>query len=171
MLRDCRSTIVRQHGFLCCRIVMVKKTLAFALLIAVLSVVVDARRRTNHSATFNPSGDYHPMKRPEGSERFIQFDLQVRRRRGRLVAWGQIRGVQPWYRFTLVSPTEKHLKFSTARVHGVNYDFQGTFLRTGNFAAQTRDTGDVLLNGTLRKFVNGKIVMQLDTSFIYYPGC
>jgi hypothetical protein len=150
---------------------MVKKTVTSALVIAVLSVFVDAQRLTNYSATFNPSGDYHPVKRPEGSEQSIQFDLQVRRRRGRLVAWGQIRGVQTWYRFTFVSLTEKHLKFSTARVHGVNYDFQGTFLRTGNFAAQTRDTGDVLLQGTLRKFVNGKKVMQLDTPFVYYPGC
>ncbi len=112
---------------------------------------------------FSPSGDYHPLNRPsEELEEFIQFDLQVRGKKGKLVAWGEVRGVQPWYKFTSVSITEKHLKFSTAKVGGVSYNFEGKFLKKGY---------GVTLEGTLRKFVNGKKVMEVKTPFVHYPGC
>jgi hypothetical protein len=141
------------------------------VLVAVFGIVVGAEAPTNRPAAFNPSGDYHPQNRPNGSERFIQFDLQVRRKQGRLVAWGEVRGVQAWYKFTSISVTEKHLKFSTARIQGVRYEFKGTFLATGRFADQSFGNGDVMLEGTLSKFVNGQRVMQLKTPFVYYPGC
>jgi hypothetical protein len=150
---------------------MVKRIFSCALLLLLVTLDVCAQRSTNHAAAFNPSGDYHPVNRPNGSEQSIQFVLQVRHRRGRLLAWGQVRGVQPWYRFASVSVTPRHLNFSTVRIHGVRYDFAGIFLATGNFAAKAPDTGVILLRGTLRKFVNGRNVLQLNTSFAYYPGC
>ena len=156
---------VRQHPD------MVKQILSCALVLLVVTLDVCAQRSTNHAAAFNPSGDYHPVNRPNGSEQSVQFVLQVRNRCGRRWAWGQVRGVQPWYRFASVSITVRHLKFSTVRIHGVHYDFAGMFLGTGNFGAKTPDTGAILLQGTLRKFVNGRDVLQLTTSFVYYPGC
>lgn len=112
---------------------------------------------------FSPSGDYHPLNRSTvESEKFIQFDLQVKRKKGKFVAWGEIRGVQPWYKFTSVSVTEKHLKFSTAKVGGVSYSFEGEFLKKGY---------GVTLEGTLRKFVKGKKVLEVSTPFMHYPGC
>ena len=150
---------------------MVKQIFLCTLLLLVVAPSVRAQRSTNHAAIFDPSGDYHPVNKPAGTEWSVQFVLQVRHRRGRVVAWGQIRGVQPWYRFASASVTSRDLKFSTVRIHGVHYDFAGTFLGAGNFAAQTPDTGAILLRGTLRKFVNGRKVLQLHTSFVYYPGC
>ena len=120
---------------------------------------------------FNPSGNYLPLNSPsDESERFIQFDLEVRRKKGKLVAWGEVRGVQRWYKFTSISVTEKHLKFSTAKTGGVNYDFDGEFLGKGDFSSPAQ-TGNILLKGTLRKFVNGKKVVEVNTSFKHYPGC
>lgn len=120
---------------------------------------------------FNPSGDYHPSSRPsDESEQFIQFDLEVRRKKGKLVAWGEIRGVDRWYKFTSVSVTEKYLKFSTAKIGGVNYDFNGEFLGRGDFSSPAQ-TETILLKGTLRKLVNGKKVMEVSTSFVHFPGC
>lgn len=120
---------------------------------------------------FNPSGDYHPLNRPtDESEKFVQFDLEVRRKKGRLVARGEVRGIQLWYKFTSVSVTEKNLKFSTAKIGGVNYDFDGEFLGRGDFSSSAQ-TGNIMLKGTLRKFVNGKKVMEVSTSFKHYPGC
>ncbi len=115
------------------------------------------------SEVFSPSGDYHPLNRPaDESEKFVQFDLQVRGKKGKLVAWGEVRGVQSWYKFTSVSVTEKYLKFSTAKVSGVSYNFEGEFLKKGY---------GVTLEGTLRKFVNGKKVMEVHTPFVHYAGC
>lgn len=115
------------------------------------------------SEVFSPSGDYHPLIRPPvESEKFIQFDLQVRGRKGKLVAWGEVRGVLPWYKFTSVSVTEKYLKFSTAKIGGVSYSFEGKFLKKGY---------GVTLEGTLRKFVNGKKVMEINSPFMHYAGC
>ncbi len=112
---------------------------------------------------FSPSGDYHPLNRPtDESEKFIQFDLQVRGKKGKLVAWGEVRGVHTWYKFTSVSVTEKYLKFSTAKLGGVSYNFEGEFLKKGY---------GVTLKGTLRKIVNGKNVMEVNTPFNHYPGC
>ena len=144
------------------------------VLIAIIycAVIGSAQTSPNRAGIFNPSGDYHPLNRPANeSEKFIQFDLQVRRKKGKLVAWGEVRGVQSWYRFTSVFVTEKQLKFSTAKLGGVSYDLDGRFLGGGDFAIQSLGTGIVMLEGTLRKFVNGKKAMEVSTSFVYYPGC
>jgi hypothetical protein len=135
------------------------------------AIVGSAQTSPNRADIFNPSGDYHPLSPANESEKFIQFDLQVRRRKGKLVAWGEVRGVQPWYKFTSVFVTEKQLKFSTAKVGGVSYDFDGTFLGKGDFASQFLGNGMVMLEGRLRKFVNGKKTLEVSTSFVYYPGC
>jgi hypothetical protein len=70
-----------------------------------------------------------------------------------------------------VSVTEKHLRFSTQRHHGVSYNFEGTFLRGGDFTTSFDIPGSFPLRGTLRKFVNSKKAMELTTSFVYYVGC
>jgi hypothetical protein len=144
------------------------------LLVLILNCAINgaAKSSPTRNDIFDPSGDYHPLTRSlNESEKFIQFDLQVRRKRGKLVAWGEVRGVQPWYKFTTVFVTEKHLRFSTAKVGGVSYDFEGRFLGKGNFASQSDGNGIVMLEGTLRRFVNGKKDMEVSTSFLYFAGC
>lgn len=145
-----------------------------SLLLALLSfgVVGHAQTSANRSEIFNPSGDYHPVNRPaEESERFIHFDLEVRRRKGKLIAWGDVRGVRPWFKFTSVSLSEKHLRFSTVKIGGARYSFDGTFLVKGDFASESQGLGIPLLEGVLRKFVHGQKVSETRTTFRYYPGC
>ena len=133
---------------------------------------VSAQPSTNQSELFNPSGEYHPLNRPAQDIQDIQFHLQVRYRHGVLVAWGDLYGHENrFYRFRSISVTQKHLRFSTQRLHGVAYTFEGTFLQSGNFATQNPPPGSFPLEGTLRKFIGGTKVMELTTSFVYYVGC
>jgi hypothetical protein len=144
------------------------------VLITILSFTIIERAQSSPKFVdaFDPSGDYHPVNRPtEESEKFIQFDLQVRRKKGKLVAWGEVRGVQPWYKFTSVFVTDERLKFSTAKVGAVSYNFDGKFVGKGNFASESLGNGIVMLEGILRKFVNGKQSWEINTAFIFYPGC
>jgi hypothetical protein len=149
-------------------------TTCILLFIALVHCAAVGRAQTlgHRSARFNPSGDYHPVNRPAGkSEQFIQFVLEVRRRNGKLRAWGDVRGVQSSFKFTSVAISEKHLKFSTVKIKGVRYSFDGTFLGKGDFARQSQGNGIALLEGVLRKFVNGQKVIEIRTPFLYYPGC
>src|SRR5215831_8434603 len=151
---------------------IMKQILACGLLLGTLGVVVVAQSTNNHSARFDPSGNYHPLNQPSDPDRFVQFNLEVRYKRGRLVAWGDVVGVgEVGYRFRSVAVTEKHLRFSTKRYHGISYLFEGSFLRGGNFSEVDSTTGFVALKGTLRKFVKGKKIMELTGSFVYYGEC
>lgn len=121
---------------------------------------------------FNPSGDYHPANPPaDGPERFTHFDLEVRRRKGRLVARGDVRSVGARYEFAAVSVSEARLKFTTVRVRGVSYSFDGRFLGGGDFPSQFTGHGVVRLEGTLTKYRGGKKVAEVTSPFLYYPGC
>lgn len=121
---------------------------------------------------FDPSGDYHPDdKRVSESEKFTQFVLEVRRRKGKLIASGHVSHVTEWYKFAAVSVTEKHLNFRTVRVKGVEYKFDGRFLSSGTFAEQFTGYGKIRLEGTLQKSVNGKKVTEINSPFYHYPGC
>jgi hypothetical protein len=121
---------------------------------------------------FNPSGDYHPVNPPaDGSESFTHFDLEVRRRKGKLVAWGDVRGVGTQYKFASVFVTEERLRFTTVRVRGVSYSFDGRFLDGGDFPGRFTGQGLVMLEGTLTKYQGGKKVAEVSSPFTYYPGC
>ena len=150
---------------------IVKQMLACGLLLGTIGGGVVAQRATNRTVRFDPSGDYHPLNPATESDRFVQFNLEVRYKRGRLVAWGDVVG-ERGYRFRSVSVTEKHLRFSTERHRGISYDFEGWFLRGGNFSMVDRPLpGFVALKGRLRKFVNGKKITELTSPFVYYGKC
>jgi hypothetical protein len=130
------------------------------------------RAEAKDALPFNPSGDYHPANPPaDGSERFTHFDLEVRRRKGKLVARGEVRNVGVRYEFAAVSVTEERLRFTTVRARGVSYSFDGRFLRGGDFPGQFTGRGVVMLEGTLTKYEGGKKVAEVDSAFLYYPGC
>jgi hypothetical protein len=151
---------------------MTKGALQCLALALVVVFGVSAQPSTTDTERFNPSGEYHPLNRPAEDIGDLQFHLQVRYRRRTLVAWGDVYGHESqFYKFRLVSVTQKHLRFSTQRLRGVTYTFEGTFLRSGNFATQDPPPGSFPLEGTLRKFVGGRKVMDLTTSFVYYVGC
>jgi len=127
---------------------------------------------SKHAPPFDPSGDYHPVNRPaHGSEKFTHFDLEVRRRKGKLVAWGDVRNVGAHYKFAAVSITEKTLKFTTVSVRGVRYSFDGRFIGRGDFPSQFTGQGIVMLEGTLTRFERGKKAAEITSPFLYYPGC
>jgi hypothetical protein len=124
----------------------------------------------DYTSPFNPAGEYHPLNKPTEA-RFLQFHLRVRHKSGKLLASGEVSDVQ-FYRFRNVIVTKKHLRFSTERRGGISYSFEGTFFRAGNFPTMLSTTpGFLPLQGTLRKFVNGRKVMELSTPFVYYVGC
>ena len=126
----------------------------------------------NYAAPFNPSGDYHPANPAQHeSEKFTHFDLEVRRRKGKLVAWGDVRNVGAHYKFAVVSITEKTLKFTTVSVRGVRYGFDGRFLGSEDFASQFTGQGIVMLEGTLTRFEHGRKAAEITSPFLYYPGC
>jgi hypothetical protein len=130
------------------------------------------RAEAKDALPFNPSGDYHPINPPAGgSERFTHFDLEVRGRKGKLVARGDVRSVGARYKFATVSVTEERLKFTTVRVRGVSYSFDGRFLGGGDFPSQFTGRGMLRLEGTLTKYKGGKKVAEVDSPFLYYPGC
>jgi hypothetical protein len=147
-----------------------KRIILGGLLVAVMGGTAVGQRATNHTVRFNPSGEYHPLDRP-ADDVGLQFHLQVRYKGSRRVAWGGVASVVHWYQFRSVSVQEKQLRFSTQRHHGVWFAFDGSFLRGGNFTTAADVPGSFPLRGTLRKFVNGKKVMELNTSFLYYVGC
>jgi len=150
---------------------LVKRILGLGLVFGAIAGCVLAQRPANHAERFNPSGEYHPLNRP-ADNLDIQFHLQVRYKRRTVVAWGDLYGSESrFYKFRSVSVTQKYLLFATRRVHGVRYTFEGTFLRGGNFSTQDPPPGSFPLQGTLRKFVDGKKVMELTTPFVYYVGC
>lgn len=121
---------------------------------------------------FNPSGDYHPVNTSaDESEQFTHFHLEVRRRKGKLVAWGDVRNVGARYEFAVVSVTEEKLRFTTGRVRGVSYSFDGRFLGGGDFSSQFTGDGMVMLEGSLTKYQGGKKVSEVNSTFRYYPGC
>ena len=131
-------------------------------------------RTSQPPSPFDPTGDYHPTRRPTvESEKFLQFVLEVRRRKQKLVAWGHLSSnASEFYEFRFVSVTEKHLKFRTRKVKGVYYKFDGRYLGQGNFSDQYGGyAGSVMLEGTLQKFVNGQKVFEINTPFVHYPGC
>jgi hypothetical protein len=148
--------------------------LAASLCIALLSVLNAVRIEAgeSHNASFNPSGDYHPVElRGNASERFTHFDLQVKRRGREFTVGGDVRADNTSYRFASVRVTANRLRFSTVTKRGVRYEFEGRFLGGGDFAAQFTGYGLVMLEGTLRRYVNNKKVVELVSPFLYYPGC
>lgn len=59
--------------------------------------------------------------------------------------------------------------FSTKAIKGVSYQFNGTFLKLGNFP-ETRPEGEIVLKGRLIKMRYGKKVAESDVSFDYSAG-
>ena len=75
------------------------------------------------------------------------------------------------YKFSSIFITERRLSFTTVSIGGVKYSFDGRFLGSGDFASQTSDSGKTMLDGTLRKYVDGKMVAETTSTFLYFPGC
>lgn len=73
--------------------------------------------------------------------------------------------------YLLLKPTldGKHLTFSTKKVAGVSYEFDGMLTRT-NFDDPQPESEDVVLTGTLKKMKSGKVLAQAKLSFSWFLG-
>ena len=69
--------------------------------------------------------------------------------------------------FFLVNPSlkDRTLIFSTKVVRGVHYRFNGEFLKLENF-----QDGEIVLQGRLVKFRNGKQVGEVNARYSYFAG-
>ena len=74
--------------------------------------------------------------------------------------------------YVLVNPTlaGQHLRFRTATVDGVVYEFEGDFAVTGDLAANPPPYETAALTGTLTKLRDGKIVASVPVRFRYEAG-
>jgi hypothetical protein len=60
------------------------------------------------------------------------------------------------------------VKFKTKKLKGITYQFEGVFFKNKTAG----ENGEELLRGTLRKFVKGKKVAEINGDFVYHePYC
>jgi hypothetical protein len=74
--------------------------------------------------------------------------------------------------YVLVQPvlSGRNLTFTTAAVKGVQYTFNGTFQRLGNFPVEPPPYDEPMLTGTLTKMRDGKTVASTPVSLAYRAG-
>jgi hypothetical protein len=69
---------------------------------------------------------------------------------------------------TVLKVSGTQLRFRTNSIRGVNYGFDGAFLRTGHVFTQEEKVS----RGTMRKFVRGRLKAQFTADFAYAePHC
>ncbi len=140
-----------------------------ALLIGAVGVPIAGAQRAKANASFDPSGNYHPVDPPGGPDKFVQFNLRMSKRGRRWLAVGEVRGAQPWHTFSTAAIDRRSLRFVTASRDRVRYEFRGEFLRTGMFADAWTGQGLIAIKGKLSKYARGKKAWEIKTPFVYYP--
>ena len=72
--------------------------------------------------------------------------------------------------YKLLKPTidDKNISFKTRAVGGVSYEFEGTFTQLDFAEKDLRN--QVVLSGTLKKMVGGKVAAEAKLEFDYTPG-
>lgn len=133
----------------------------------------------SQKSKFNPEGNYefdNPRGReyqynPSGFEQF-NFELETTEWRSSM---GRSVPIKPrgtvWdgrgYKMTQISIKDRSFSFKTETIGGISYQFSGTFLKSGDFAALDLD-GEVLLKGLLIKIRNGKEVARTDRRYYWW---
>jgi len=72
--------------------------------------------------------------------------------------------------YKLLKPTidDKNISFKTRAVGGVSYEFEGTFTQLDFAEKDLRN--QVVLSGTLKKMMGGKVAAEAKLDFDYTPG-
>lgn len=130
----------------------------------------DEYLREQKNLPFDPSGNYYPAL-DSRSELHVQIDIEVRKRGNKYIAWGSLIKESIFHKFSSVHVTKKTLEFKTNKINGIEYRFEGRFLGTGNFAGQADGRGNVMLEGTLQKYLNGEKIAEVTSPVLYYAGC
>jgi hypothetical protein len=73
------------------------------------------------------------------------------------------------YRYSTISITRRQFLFTTVKVKGISYSFNGRFLRT-DFVDTEINLDKPVLVGNLRKYRNGRKVAEADVKLSYFAG-
>jgi hypothetical protein len=138
-------------------------SMATVLLLVLSSVAAGQRRR------FNPDGSFWIIAdAPKGFEDFGGINLNSHRNR-RLPSSGINLTNGAVIRFRTLSIAREKFTFTTRVRHGISYRFSGRFLKGGTFFSEISDDEPVL-EGTLTKLSNGRVVAQAQLRFSYFGG-
>jgi hypothetical protein len=124
---------------------------------------------------FDPEGQFNPMgSAPKGLEEVASIDL-FRTGRSRPFTSHTHSGVVTTngvvYRFSTISASQNNFTFRTRTRQGTSYRFAGRFMKGGVYAEMDSSLWDqVLLQGTLTKFKNGKKIAESRMRFSYFGG-
>lgn len=73
------------------------------------------------------------------------------------------------YRYSTISITRRQFVFTTVKVKGISYSFNGRFLRI-DFVNTEMDLDKPVLVGNLRKYRNGRKVAEANVKLSYFAG-
>jgi hypothetical protein len=73
------------------------------------------------------------------------------------------------YRYSTINLTRRQFVFTTVKVKGISYSFNGRFLRT-DFVNAEMDLDKPVLVGNLRKYRNGRKVAEANVKLSYFAG-
>ncbi|NNF01039.1 MAG: hypothetical protein HKN25_18630 [Pyrinomonadaceae bacterium] len=88
-----------------------------------------------------------------------------------VVPFGQYQTEKDVYKFNKLFFGNGILKFSTAGVRGMHFEFEGKFKEKPSDPANDRGYQVFILEGSLTKFRNGKKSAKADVQFRLYEGC
>jgi hypothetical protein len=155
-----------------------RTSLFFALLLAVIAMAAPLSSLGAFSSTqrrFDPEGQFNPIGNPpKGLEEVASIDL-FRSGNGRPFTSHIHSGVATTrgvvYRFQSISATRNRITFTTRVRGGISYRFTGRFLKGGVFAEMDSSVWDQpLMEGTLTKLRNGRMVSEARMRFSYFGG-
>jgi hypothetical protein len=144
------------------------KLILITFLITTLALSVlptDAAQRKR----FNPDGAFWIIgEAPRGFQDFGGINLNLHSNR-RLPSGGVNLTNGALLKFQKLSVAQDKFTFTTFPRRGTSYRFSGRFLRGGTFYAEALDD-DPVLEGTLIKLFNGKVVAEANVKFSYFGG-
>lgn len=124
---------------------------------------------------FRPYGYYSLVgTHPRGFENFdtIQYWQKRDEQSGPDISErlsGVIADESTHYRYSTISITRRRFVFTTRKVKGISYSFNGRFLTTG-FVNAEMDLDKPVLVGNLRKYRNGRKVAEANVKLSYFAG-
>jgi hypothetical protein len=134
-----------------------------AVLLLILSSVEGGQQR------FNPDGSFWIIAdAPKGFEDFGGINLNSHHNR-RLPSSGINLTNGALIRFRTISIAREKFTFTTRVRRGISYRFLGRFLKGGTFFSEISDDEPVL-EGTLTKLLNGRVVAEAQLRFSYFGG-
>ena len=124
---------------------------------------------------FRPYGYFSMIgKPPKGFENFdtIQYWKKNQEQSGPDIS-DRLSGVNVSggrvYQYATVSVNRKSFVFTTKKVRGISFSFQGRFLRT-DFVEEEFDLDKPVVEGKLSKYRNGKKVAEANVRLSYFAG-